>query len=226
VAATDPTPPGLRERKRLRTRQEISDVATRLFVTRGFEQVTLAEIAEAAEVSVKTIFNHFGSKEELFFDRIDEVQTRFESTIADRPAGETVLGALRGLLTEHLVPIGDLPPWRALEIPERYAMFRGFMEAQERSPALRARRALIGDETEERLRAVIAREVGRDAGDPAVRALVTMIGAALGLRDKTLRAAVLEQLPADEVRRRVLAVVDESFGRLATAFADVDRPRD
>ncbi len=95
-------------------------MATRLFVTRGFEQVTLAEIAEAAEVSVKTIFNHFGSKEDLFFDRVDEVQARFESAIADRPEGETVLGALRVLLTEHLVPIGDLPPWRALEIPERY----------------------------------------------------------------------------------------------------------
>ena len=187
--------------------------------------MTLAEIAEAAEVSVKTIFNHFGSKEDLFFDRVDEVQARFESAIADRPEGETVLGALRVLLTEHLVPIGDLPPWRALEIPERYAMFRSFMAAQERSPALRARRALIGDETEERLGAVIAREVGRDPGDPAVRALVTMVGAALHLRDRTLRGAMLEELPAGDVRRRVLEVVEESFGRLATAFADVDRPR-
>ena len=75
--------PGLRERKRLRTRREISDVATRLFVERGFERVTLAEIAEAADVSVKTIFNHFGSKEELFFDRVDEVRARFESTVTD-----------------------------------------------------------------------------------------------------------------------------------------------
>ena len=225
MSATDPTPPGLRERKRLRTRREISDVATRLFVSRGFEQVTLAEIAEAAEVSVKTIFNHFGSKEELFFDRIDEVQTRFESTIAERPPGTTVLGALRELLIAHLVPIGDLPPWRALEIPERYAMFRGFTEAQERSPALRARRALIGDETEQRLRAVVAREVRRDGDDPAVRALVTMIGAALELRDRTLRDAVIAQLAPGEVRAQVVAVVEESFGRLATAFADVDRPR-
>jgi AcrR family transcriptional regulator len=186
--------------------------------------VTLAEIADAAEVSVKTIFNHFGSKEDLFFDRVDEVRARFESTVTDRPPGVTVLGALRFLLSEHLVPIGDLPPWRALEIPERYEMFRGFQEAQDRSPALRARRALIGDETGESLRGVFADELGRDPDDPAIRALTVMVSAALELRDKTLRAAVLDRLPAGEVRRRVTAAVDESFGRLERAFADVDRP--
>lgn len=229
-AQPDPTdeaavPPGLRERKRLRTRREISDVATRLFVERGFERVTLAEIAGAAEVSVKTIFNHFGSKEELFFDRIEEVRERFESTVTERPPGVTVLAALRALLTEHLVPIGDLPPWRALEIPERYALFRGFQQAQDRSPALRARRALIGEETGERLRGAFARELGRDVDDPAIRTLAAMVVAALDLRDATLRAAVLADLPAGEVRRRVLEVVDECFGRLEAAFADVDRPR-
>jgi len=52
-----------------------------------------------------------------------------------------------------------------------------------------------------------------------------MIGAALGLRDRTLRDAVIAQLPPGEVRGRVVAVVEESFGRLATALADVDRPR-
>jgi AcrR family transcriptional regulator len=217
-------PPGLRERKRLRTRREISDVATRLFVERGFERVTLAEIAEAAEVSVKTIFNHFGAKEELFFDRVDEVRARFESAVTERPPGVTVLGALRALLTEHLVPIGDLPPWSALENAGRYEMFRGFQEAQDRSPALRARRALIGDETGESLRGVFASELGRDADEPAIRTLTVMVSAALELRDKTLRAAVLERLPAGEVRRRVVAVVEESFGRLEKAFADLDRP--
>ena len=229
--ATEPQPsdgpaaqPGLRERKRLRTRREISDVATRLFVERGFERVTLAEIAETADVSVKTIFNHFGSKEELFFDRVDEVRARFESTVTERPPGVTVLGALRALLTEYLVPIGDLPPWRALEIPERYEMFRGFQEAQDRSPALRARRALIGDETGESLRDAFAGELGRDPDDPAIRTLTVMVSAALELRDKTLRAAILDRQPAGEIRRRVVAVVEESFGRLATAFADLDRP--
>ena len=65
-------------------------------------------------------------------------------------------------------------------------MFRGFQEAQDRSPALRARRALIGDETGESLRGVFARELGRDPDDPAMRALTVMVSAALELRDKTL----------------------------------------
>ena len=223
--AQEPEPLGLRERKRRRTRLEIADVATRLFVERGFEQVTLAEIADAAEVSVKTIFNHFGSKEDLFFDRVDEVRARFESAVTDRAPGVTILAAMRELLTQHLVPIGDLPPWRALSNPERYELFRGFQEAQDRSPALRARRALIGDETAEALRHVYAEELGRDPDDPAIRALTVMIGAALELRDKTLRAAVLARLPAREVEARVVAVVEECFGRLQAAFADLDRGR-
>ena len=95
---------GLRERKKQRTRREISDVATRLFAEHGFEQVTLSQIAEAAEVSVKTIFNHFGSKEDLYFDRADELREGVVATIAGRAPGTTVLGALRALMVDNLVP--------------------------------------------------------------------------------------------------------------------------
>src|SRR3954465_5975723 len=75
---------GLRERKKARTRLEISDVATRLFAEHGFEEVTLSQIAAAAEVSIKTIFNYFGSKEELYFDRADEMRDAVIATIAER----------------------------------------------------------------------------------------------------------------------------------------------
>src|SRR3954447_9612861 len=95
---------GLRERKKRRTRQEISDVATRLFFERGFEEVTLSEIAAAAEVSIKTIFNHFGSKEELYFDRADELREALVDTIVERDLGTTVLEALQALLTQNAVP--------------------------------------------------------------------------------------------------------------------------
>src|SRR4051794_37232709 len=71
--SSSPTPTGLRAFKKARTRLAISDVATRLFVEHGFEHVTVAQIAEAAEVSTKTVFNYFTSKEELFFDRAEDV---------------------------------------------------------------------------------------------------------------------------------------------------------
>jgi AcrR family transcriptional regulator len=61
-----------RTRKRMATRQAISDVATRLFMERGFDRVTIDEIAEAADVGRMTVFNHFPRKEDMFFDREQE----------------------------------------------------------------------------------------------------------------------------------------------------------
>ena len=63
-----------RTRKRLATRQVISDVATRLFIERGFDRVTINEIADAADVGRMTVFNHFPRKEDMFFDREQEAQ--------------------------------------------------------------------------------------------------------------------------------------------------------
>src|SRR5215218_755179 len=89
MEASAPTPTGLRAFKKARTRLAISDVATRLFMQHGFEQVTVAQIAEAAEVSPKTVFNYFTSKEELFFDRADDVLGALVDAVVERPAGVT-----------------------------------------------------------------------------------------------------------------------------------------
>lgn len=64
---------GLRERKKARTRALVAETAMGLFAARGFDAVTVAEVAEAAEVSVTTVFNYFPTKEDLFYDRQDEV---------------------------------------------------------------------------------------------------------------------------------------------------------
>ena len=214
---------GLRERKKRRTRQEISDVATRLFFEHGFEEVTLAAIADAAEVSVKTIFNHFGSKEDLYFDRNEEFLTGLRRTVAERPAGTTVLRALRGLLADNAVPFPG-EGWAMLENPVRYAGLRVFLATQDRSPALRARRLLFGEELAAELASLVGAEVGRDAEAPEVRAVAAMLVAAFEVRHRAMRAAVAAQCPAPEVRRQVTAVVGESFDRLERAFADLDRP--
>jgi AcrR family transcriptional regulator len=90
--------PGLRERKKAQTRRRISDVATRLFITRGFEQVSVAEVAEAAEVSKMTVFNYFPRKEDLILDRHTELIDLLTDSIRGRAEGESPLAALRQLL--------------------------------------------------------------------------------------------------------------------------------
>jgi AcrR family transcriptional regulator len=216
-------PDGLRERKKRRTRQEISDVATRLFAEHGFERVTLSQIAEAADVSVKTIFNHFGSKEDLYFDRADELRASLVATIAGRPAGTTVLGALRALLVDNLVPFPGVG-WRGLEEPTRYEEFRRFVATQDASPALRTRRLTLSQELAGPLAEALAAALRPGTPEAAIRTLAAMLVAALLLRDGALRAAVAAGAPPRAVRRQVTAEVEEAFGRLEAAFGDLDEP--
>jgi len=218
-------PAGLRAWKKARTRTTISDVATGLFMRDSFEQVTVAQIAAAAEVSVKTVFNYFPSKEDLFFDRADDVIGALADAIVERPAGETIVGALHRLLADRRVPF-DASGWRALRDPEAYEGFRRYLETEERSPALRTRRLVISELWTARLAQLIAHQLGLPAGDPRATTLATMVIAAMTLRARTLAAAMMARLSARTVEKRVRAVVDEAFERLAVAFADVDLPRE
>lgn len=78
---------GLRERKKRETKQRISDIATGLFLEHGFVTVTIAEIADAADVSVNTVYNYFPAKEDLFLDRMEGVTLRLSRMIRGRDRG-------------------------------------------------------------------------------------------------------------------------------------------
>ena len=99
--STTPTA-GRRERKKARTRQLISDAALRLFVDRGFDSVTVAEVADQADVAVSTLFVHFPTKESLLFPREGELGAGFAAAVADRAPGVGVLAALRAYV--HAAP--------------------------------------------------------------------------------------------------------------------------
>jgi AcrR family transcriptional regulator len=91
----------LRESKKRETRQRISDVATGLFFARGFDAVTLDEIALAAKVSKMTVFNYFARKEELMLDREDDLKLLpFRQALRERPKGQSPVDALRALVEE------------------------------------------------------------------------------------------------------------------------------
>ena len=203
----------LRESNKARTRLAISDVATRLFITRGFETVTVAEIAEAAHVSVKTVFNYFSTKEDLFFDRADDVRDAIVGAIRERPEGTSVLGALHELLTQRRVPF-DETGWRPLRDPQRYEEFRSFIAAEHASPALRARRLAIAEGWTHSFEELLAEEMS----DREAKVLATFVVGLLTLRDRELSAAVLERASPRTVERRVRALMDEAFARLSPAF--------
>jgi AcrR family transcriptional regulator len=85
----------LREAKKLQTRQGIANQAMRLFATRGFDHVTVAEVAEAAVVSEKTVYNYFPTKEDLFFDEVPARLAALTGALRDRKPGESAFTALR-----------------------------------------------------------------------------------------------------------------------------------
>src|SRR5690242_8132462 len=86
---------GLRERKKRATKEALERAALELFVERGYDETTLAEIAEAAGVSTRTIFAYFPSKEDILFSTLQTMCGSFSRALTDRPAGTDALSALR-----------------------------------------------------------------------------------------------------------------------------------
>ena len=86
---------GLRERKKQQTRQAIHRAAMRLFAERGFEATTIADIAAAADISPRTFFSYFASKEEAVFPKFEPAYAAFDHALSERPPGTTALDALR-----------------------------------------------------------------------------------------------------------------------------------
>jgi AcrR family transcriptional regulator len=95
---------GLRERKKRKTRDTIVSVARELFAEQGYERTTIAEIADAAEVSPRTIFAYFASKEDILFCDFPELEARLAQALRERPEGVTALDALREFIVGSIVP--------------------------------------------------------------------------------------------------------------------------
>ena len=105
---------GLRERKKARTRQLIADTAARLFAERGYEQVSVGDVAREAEVAEQTIYNYFRTKEQLVTDRDQQIQERLSDLIRNRPAGITPAAAVRHYVLDSVSAIRSITPelWR------------------------------------------------------------------------------------------------------------------
>jgi AcrR family transcriptional regulator len=207
---------GLRERKKERTRRLIADTAWRLFADRGFEQVTVAEVARQAEVAVATVFNYFPTKEDLFFFRLDAFGAYLVDAVATRAAGEPVLVAFRrhllgsgGLLAQ--VEAGDLQALERLRTVSRVIAD---------SPALQVREQQAFARTADALAARLAAETGAPADDLRPQAAANaLIGVQRALVDYTRRRVLADEEPgllATDVRR----LSEDAFALLAQGLGD------
>lgn len=218
----DPARPSLRARKKAQTRQAISDEATRLFLERGFDAVTLAEVAEAAGVSVKTIFNYFGSKEELFLDREEMLHQAILAAVGERGRGVRITEALVALFTEARLPDGT--GWSPLLDPDRYALFRRFLTVWNETPSLQGRYLSGNERLQVRLAGQLAAELDLPEGDDELRFFAALLVAAMHRRMIVLSEMVLAGATAEATRERVVAATAVAFARVAIAFPDLDRP--
>ncbi|HEY0542813.1 MAG TPA: TetR/AcrR family transcriptional regulator [Actinoallomurus sp.] len=185
----------LRERKKRETRQRIADVAMGLFMLRGFEKVTVADVAEAAEVSVNTVFNYFRTKEDLFFDRQDVVVESMGRVVAARPAGQSVVEALRRDFFAAL----DARDWR-------YGITGGapdFSRMVAESPALITRTRQMTELREEYLAQVLSDETDADPDDPTPR----LVAAQLVALTRTVSSEFLRRRLAGESLEAIFPLV-------------------
>ena len=148
---TNPEPIGRRERKKAATRKTISDVATVMFLERGFDNVSIREVADAADVSPTTVFAHFPQKEALVFDEDDEQREQLVAAVRNRPADTTINRAIHDFYeSEVRVNISE----HGDEISRR------FMRFLNETPALRDYAARMWLRHEDALSDVIAAELG------------------------------------------------------------------
>ena len=189
---------GLRERKKLRTRQAIAGAALRLFDQRGYEETTISDIAAAAEVSPRTFFSYFPSKDDVVFAEMDERLADVRTGLSEQPSGETPLATFRRV-TEALL--------RAISAEDgEYGAIQVAL-IRER-PSLQAMALKRLSDAEDDFVAVL-REIAPEVDDVTA---VTVIGVAFG----GLRAAIMycrsQGYGPDRTREaaeRALAIVEQ-----------------
>lgn len=157
---TSTGPVGRRERKKAATRKNISDVATRMFLERGFDNVSIREVADAADVSPTTVFAHFPQKEALVFDEDDEQRDRLVAAVRDRADGVTINRAIHDFYAAEVAANVD-------EHGEDVA--RIFMTFLTETPALRDYAAKMWLRHEDALAEAIADELGLDGPTAEIR---------------------------------------------------------
>jgi AcrR family transcriptional regulator len=209
---------GLRERKKAQTRQLIAGTAWRLFADRGFERVTVAEVAREAQVAVATVFNYFPTKEDLFFFPLEVFGADLVEAVAGRAPGEPALAAFR----RQLLGSGGLLAQAEAGDEQALERLRTVNRVIADSPALRAREQQAFTHTAAALADRLAADTGSASGDlDAQVAANALVGIQRALVDYTRRRVLADERPpglAADVRalaERAFSLLEDGLGGYA-----------
>ena len=202
-------PTGLRERKKQQTREAIHREAMRLFAERGFDATTIADIAAAADISPRTFFAYFASKEEAVFAKFEPAYENFDRALSERPPGTTALDALRTWIAQAAKQFSGDVEYERLQARLR-----------RESPAVAACDLQHTRRFEQRL----AEAVGEDLGEPAdaLRPRLVAAAAVAALQAGSDKAdAVLEGDPekAEAMIADPMAFIDDALRFLEAGLA-------
>jgi len=200
---------GLRERKKEHTRQTIAQAAQALFLERGFDDVTVAEVARAAEVSEGTVFNYFPAKEDLFYSQMESFEAALLDAVRERRAGESVLVAYRRFVLD-----------RSSSLADRADIITTAARIIDASPALRSREREIVEDSAHTLAELVAAEAGARPGDVEPRVVATALMGAQRALVEYVRASVLAGLRGPELVASVRSQGKRAFARLERGLGD------
>jgi AcrR family transcriptional regulator len=198
-------PTGLRERKKRETRQHISNTATALFLEHGFDQVRVADVAAACDVSEKTVYNYFANKESLVFDREPAMAALIRETLGPDGAGRSPAEAIVEVIGKEI----------ELLFAERegndsdFQRVSRFLDMIEESPSLRTAQRDLMDHLAQVAASAMAHRAGLDPLDPEPQAAASAL---IGIWSVSMRAL-----------RREASNADGPSGARAAVLADTRR---
>ena len=192
---------GLRERRKQEARRAISGVAMAMFEARGFDEVTISQVAEAAGVSKMTVTNYFPRKEDLVFDRADEIIASLAEAVATRSPGESLLAAIRRDYASRLAA-GDAVPTAA------------FARLVAGSHVLTGRLREIADLREQALGDAMG------AGNVRQRIVAAQLASVHRVLFSEATRRVLAGQPRSSIRAELSAVAGEAFDLLESSLGD------
>ena len=214
---------GLRDRKKALTRQRLTDTATQMFLARGFDAVRVTEIAAACEVSEKTVYNYFPTKESLVLDRWESTAQALRAGLADTSVHP--VDAVRRILAGELAALTSWLDAQS-DTAAAVASVRRFGELIATTPALRAYHNDTMNDLVTTAAGLLANRTGRSADDPEPQIAAAALLGLWTVHFTALRKYLDAATAPAAVYRAVTADVDAAAELLRTGLASFAQARD